>query len=285
MSEIVKKLYAWCLDKVRSVAGAISAFLPRILPNRKKSIMFLKRVFLFSAMILLACPIIMRVGGSMSTGLPVFETTATYTMIGDGDKDWRLIFTSSGTITFSETITVDLFLAGGGGSGARGGYSAGGGGGYTATYNAIVLVKNTAYPIVVGSGGAAVSSSFGNGNTGGKSWCILEASYYSNGGYGGNYNSSTSPGGNGGSGGGSYNYAGGSNGGNGGGPYGGYGQGMTTREFGEVSGTLYAKGGAGNHGTLTPLVVNSGNGGNATDSIGTAGASGICVIRNHRAAA
>jgi len=81
MSEFVKKLYAWCLNKVRFVAGSIRAFLPRVLPGKKKSIAFLKRVFFLSAVLLLACPVIMRTGGSMSTGLPVFSTTATYTLL------------------------------------------------------------------------------------------------------------------------------------------------------------------------------------------------------------
>ena len=64
---------------------------------------------------------------------------------------------------------------------------------------------------------------------------------------------------------------------------GGKGQGTTTREFGEATGTLYAGGGAGKNG-------GGGGGTNAGDGSGgsqayPAGGSGIVVIRNHREAA
>ncbi|MPN54558.1 hypothetical protein SDC9_202229 [bioreactor metagenome] len=59
--------------------------------------------------------------------------------------------------------------------------------------------------------------------------------------------------------------------------YGGAGQGTTTREFGETAGTLYATGG----GINTAVNNNTGNGANHWYD---AGCSGVCVIRNHRAA-
>ena len=83
---------------------------------------------------------------------------------------------------------------------------------------------------------------------------------------------------------------GGTDGANGQGTHPGTGQGTTTREFGEPSGTLYATGGegaAGNNIRPDSVPQNTGDGGNgAGGSIeSTPGGSGIAIIRNTRGAA
>lgn len=238
-------------------------------------------------------------------------------IIEDGDYNWRIKFSSSGTLRFSSLGNasangIDVFLVGGGGGGgcgSSGGWSGrGGGGGYTKTEKLIEIEKDTDYIITVGGGGtAAVGAS---GGTGGSSSAF---SYTANGG-----------GHNGGSGGGARVEddgdkengskgagKGGSDGSNGGssvnGP-GGTGQGTTTREFGESAGTLYAggggggaysstkvgaggnggggKGGGGSTGKGTAgtngLGGGGGGGGHSASSSGGAGGSGIVIIRNHR---
>jgi hypothetical protein len=213
--------------------------------------------------------------------------TGNHTAIDDGDGNWRVKFTSSGTLTFLKSPKyIDVFLVGGGGGNNYGG----GGGGYILTQSSVLLTKDTEYPIVIGAGGA--------GESNGENTTV--AGYTANGGktsddpYGGD-------GGDGGSGGGasSGDYqvtgaTGGSNGANGGSTgfaTGGTGQGATTKEFGETSGDLYSGGGGG--------YINGvgGLGGGGTDSNGGAntgggaggstyarsGGSGIVIIRNHRA--
>jgi hypothetical protein len=214
--------------------------------------------------------------GGGGGGLPQFTYTGTYTLIDDGNKNWRIKFLTSGTFTPLQNITVDVFRVGGGGSGAY--YSsnrAGGGSGYTNTSQSIVLLKNTQYLIEIGSGGT---------NTDGGNTVAFGVS--ANGGKAGGENK----GGNGGSGGAaSYSstavWAGGTDGTNGQSGQngiGGQGQGTTTREFGEASGFLYANGG----GIPTNAIersANTGDGGEcSTGNAVTAGASGIVVIRNHR---
>jgi hypothetical protein len=167
------------------------------------------------------------------------------------------IFTTNGTFIVPAGITsIDVFLVGGGGGGGSGG----GGGGYTKTYKAseagyrdggaIVVVPGASWAVTVGAGGNAAAD-------GGYSRFGDDATYQADGGKKGlAYNQ---PGGAGGSGGGGYfggfyqsadYYAtGGSDGNNG---VRGYytatvaaGQGNTTREFGEATGTIYAGGGGG----------------------------------------
>ena len=232
----------------------------------------------------------------------------TYTgncLVTGNSYEYKIKFLTSGDLSTTEDLNIDVFLVGGGGSGGRYG-GGGGGGGYTRTERNITAEKNTTYAIVVGDGGAA-STGFGYtanpGSNGGGS-----------GGVGGN-------GGSGGGGGGNvYNYgtgagAGGSNGGNGytGQFAGGTGQGTTTREFGEETGDLYAGGGGGgaynnsygaggaggggaggygpNSGGVTggssAGVANTGGGGgggnnNSGTGYGGAGGSGIVIIRNKR---
>ena len=225
------------------------------------------------------------VGGFTSAD---FTYTGTHTWVDDGNGNFRIKFLTSGTFTPRKTLYFDVFLVGGGGGTVypTDGYLYGcGGAGYTRTYVNIQLIAGTAYQIVVGAGG-------GNWANGGKSWFSNIDTYYANGGYcGGQYpahQAHVQLGGNGSSGG--CALAGGNYGGTDGGDgshivygqyycYGGVGQHSTTREFGDSSGDMYARGG----GASTPITANTGNG--ARDCYGSAnGCSGICVIRNHRAA-
>ena len=239
------------------------------------------------------CPVILRVGGGASGGLPKFTYTGTYTLLDDGDDNWRIKFLTSGTLVLKRTVTIDLFLVGGGGGGGRD-YGAGGGGGYTRTVKSIVLQADVSYPVVVGAGGIIQ----GRDTTGTRGGTTSAFNYSAEGGYGGGWNSSQpAAGGNGGSGGAGYNGSGGSNGGNGT-SYPGYGQGTTTREFGESAGDLYAGGGGGYDGwggaggggngvnASSPHygTPNTGGGCGGDCADGTAGGSGIGIIRNHRAA-
>jgi hypothetical protein len=243
---------------------------------------------------------------SFST-IPEFTYTGDFEIVNDSDEpisvsqdNWKIRFLTSGTLIFTNLNGaeggIDVFLVGGGAGGNygyRGG--AGGGSGYTRTTQAVTVRVGVQYDIVIGAGGAGaktsggraggVTSAFGSSANGG-------ATLSDNGVYGGD----------GGSGGGSgtlnqdkdgaYSKAGigGTDGANGQGTHPGTGQGTTTREFGEPSGTLYATGGKGaaaNNITPDPVSQNTGDGGNgAGGSIeSTAGGSGIAIIRNTRGAA
>lgn len=187
--------------------------------------------------------------GSDVPALPEFEYTGTYQLLDDGDGNWRIKFTTSGTLTLAKTTTVDLFLVGGGG----GGVSGGGGGGYTATHTSVVLEGGTPYTVTIGGGGTGGAGGMaGNGSAGGATSI---GSYSITGGASANQDD----GGNGGSGGGGSgseldNWRNGGNGGSDGAngatsSYpGGTGQGITTREFGETDGELYSGGGGGESG-------------------------------------
>ena len=225
--------------------------------------------------------------------------------------DWKIKFKSSGTLKFTNIGKwdgkLDVFCVGGGCAGGSGnwdgnnGYGKAGSGGYTKTQKSIQVTANTSYNIVIGAGG---QSAFAPG--GSTSALGVTA------------NGGTKLGG--GSGGGAYGNNqvnnGGSDGGNGdpqndanigidhwGSP--GKGQGTTTREFGESTGTLYsggggaggngsaqAKGGSGGGGNgawngnqPTSGAANTGGGGGGMyyglTNVGKGG-SGIAVIRNHR---
>lgn len=241
--------------------------------------------------------------GGASGGLPQFTYTGTYKLLDDGDKNWRIKFLTSGMFTPVKAMTIDVCCVGGGGSGAMGDAYAGcggGAGGYTETEHSIVLQENVAYSIVIGAGGAAMSS-LGRANTGGTTSAFNVSANGGLGGYSKNSEATQGYGGDGGSGGACYNGTGGSDGGNGSGSSsnGGRGQGTTTREFGEPSGNLYAGGGGsmsgaggagGGGGYLSASwiydgVANTGGGGAASRSSNKgAGGSGIVIIRNHRAA-
>ena len=239
-------------------------------------------------------------------GLPTFAYTGSYQTIDDGNNNWRIKFKTSGTLTFSKLqgagSGIDIFCVGGGG----GGNTSGGCGGRTTTVKAKTVTAGTSYTVTVGAGGAA-------GSAGGKSSFGSLASAAGGGGPGGK-------GGSGGGGSGLYISSsnkrdagnGGSNGSDGGVGYGtsgfknGTGQGTTTREFGESSGTLYAgggggagdyecksgSGGAGGGGAggsihdNNPKAGGAGKtnlgGGGGGGSTGGKGGSGIVIIRNKR---
>ena len=185
--------------------------------------------------------------------LTVKNPNMTYTYSGshekidDGSGNWRIKFKSSGTLKFTNLGKwdgkLDVFCVGGGSAGGSGSWDAGNGygkagsGGYTKTQKSIQVTANTAYSIVIGAGG---QSAFAPG--GSTSALGVTA------------NGGTKLGG--GSGGGAYGNAPGeqrrlktaatatrrtpptSESTHWGSP--GKGQGTTTREFGESTGTLYA---------------------------------------------
>ena len=252
-------------------------------------------------------------------GPPLYETIGTngvdYLVIDDGSGNWRIKFLTSGRFTPLVAMNIDAFLVGGGtggnvgGTGTTSNSGGGGGGGRTVTASSIALTANQECIISIGSGGG--SSSAGQSTTGFGQTALsgtVNASKYK-----GNAGGS-------GGGGGAQGYtgagAGGTNGGNGvaGNFAAGTGQGTTTREFGEVTGTLYAGGGGGGGGpySTSPQGAAGGAGGGATGGArqggkganaaantggggggggakdgaaggsGGTGGSGIVVIRNHR---
>lgn len=187
------------------------------------------------------------------TSLPLFKYTGTYELIKDNGTriasgtnnelviptaylsytgNWKLRLLTSGELKFSNIpsdLKVDVFLVGGGGGGAGGiedNYSGGGGGGgYGNTIRNVTIAKNNPYNIHVGAGGSAyggageTTTAFNQSASGGQGGSVL---------YGGQ---------------------GGNNGGNGGNGYesgsAGSSGSISTREFGESSGKLYAGGGGG----------------------------------------
>lgn len=235
-------------------------------------------------------------GGSAGggTGLPEFTYTGQYQLIDEGEGDWRIKFLTSGILKFAKLGGakggIDVFLVGGGGAC---GYSAGisdwcgpGGGGYTKTIRSVSVQENVEYPIVIGAGGQR--STVSNTQTQGGQTSAMNTSVE------GGWSGKSISGGNGGSGAASSNSTlGGTDGGDGqkganGVGEAGKGQGTTTREFGESTGTLYASGGSYNVNNGTNNVGNgadnTGNGGGGTNnnSKQTKGGSGIAVIRNSR---
>ena len=233
-------------------------------------------------------------------GVPKFTYTGQYSLIDDGGINWRIKFLTDGVFTPLIDMAVDIFLVGGGGSGGyRSGsittsaHISGGGGGYTKTVKSVQLNKGGQYNIYIGAGGTKgtagdTTSAFGEAVSGGMPGDFSTTA-------------SSTPGGAGGSGGGGASRSeknlpgvGGSDGSDGsasGSTPGGKGQGTTTREFGEISGDLYAGGGGGKNqaGTSSGGAGGGGNGGvNAEANTGggggalKSGGSGIAIIRNAR---
>ena len=231
---------------------------------------------------------------------PYIEYSGNCTLLDDGSGNWRIKFTTSGTVKFNTSMSIDIFLVGGGGGGSDNG---GGGGGYTKTYKSQVMSTGS-YAVNVGSGGGA-------GSNGGASYFKDSKTYVAKGGNSG----SGSYGGSGGSGGGGVCGAGGSYGNSGNCNnycYGdfeagaaGAGQKTTTCEFGEgttsscTKGTDYAYSGGGTSGfdSFNPSVgggascnggscgsakANTGGGGGGYYNAATSGGSGIVIIRNKR---
>ena len=255
---------------------------------------------------------------------PEFTYTGDYEIVDDSDNpisdfanwknNWKIRFLTSGTLTFTNLNGaengIDVFLVGGG---ASGGGRGGGGGGYTKTQKSVSVNVGIEYPIIVGAGGSApttsakvppnaggATSAFGLTANGGDT--STTGDYPSSGGSGGGSGKVGGAG-----------YSGGSDGSSGGGDDGGSGQGTTTREFGESTGKLYAGGGGG--GAVTTNETSSGGAGGGGDGGGAganprpknggantggggggignlyssttyaSGGSGIVIIRNARGAA
>lgn len=209
--------------------------------------------------------------------IPEFTYTGDYEIVNDSDEpitvsqgNWKIRFLTSGTLTFTNLNGaeggIDVFLVGGG---ASGGGRGGGGGGYTRTQKSVSVNVGIQYPIIVGAGGLAPTTSDKvPPNAGGATSAFGLTANGGDTSTNGDYPSS------GGSGGGSGNvggagYSGGSDGSSGGGDVGGSGQGTTTREFGESTGKLYAGGGGG--GAATTNETSSGGAGGGGDG-GGAGA-------------
>ena len=236
-------------------------------------------------------------GGGASKEFPEFTYTGSYQFLDDGNKNWRIKFLTSGTLTFTKLGSakngIDVFLVGGGGCGI---WAMPGAGGYTFTNKHIIPNATTNYSIVIGAGSTSdtgqggTSSAFGSSAKGGYSG--KHATYPGTGGTGAPR---------------AYNNMGSSDGANGAGASGnaGKGQGTTTREFGESGGTLYAGSGATTTSATTTYYGGAGGGGNVeggnamagaantggggagsgagTDKIQAAnGGSGIVIIRNAR---
>ena len=196
-------------------------------------------------------------------------------VIDDGGGNWRIKFLSSGVLTWLKDMLIDAFLVGAGG----GGSIAGAGGGYTKTSMLITLLANNEYTITIGAGGAA-GSQIASGGTGGNTSAF---EITANGGNGGAPFLSGGNGGSGGSGGGNIGGTGGTDGSDGkssssGSGSAGKGQGTTTREFEENTGSLYSSGGDGISDGAEAGADNTGDGGD----YGKAGGSGIVVIRKHK---
>lgn len=242
---------------------------------------------------------------------PEFTYTGDYEIVDDSDNpisdfaswkgNWKVRFLTSGTFTVTKLNgwngQLDVFLVGGGGSRAASNNSdwdgyAGGGSGYTETSKNIQVMVGTAYSITVGakdSSGASsggTSTAFGSTANGGQSG--LPSGIGGKGGSGGggaphvNHNGVESNG---------WDGAGAGNGGTDGnnGTSGyyqyGVGQGTTTREFGEASAKRYSAGGPGvGIGTDAPIGA-MGTVDVPLANSGSAGYSGIVVIRNTRGAA
>ena len=257
-----------------------------------------------------------------STTIPIFTYTGSYEIVDDNDnvindpttwtENWKIRFLTSGTLTFTTlngaSNGIDAFLVGAGGGGGYGAYggsgSGGGGGGYVKTIKNVVIKNNETYSIVIGTGGTGngePSSAFGvealGGNAGAQ---FTGASGGSGGGTGchGNSRAKAGEGGSDGNNGGSGGYNGGTKGGD--------GSGITTREFGEITGKLYAGGGGGGGNGSGGLAsaggdggggngsgkgkgsdglanTGGGGGGGSTDNkLPSSGGSGIVIIRNAR---
>lgn len=211
-------------------------------------------------------------GGSKA---PKFTYTGTYNVREDGVVE----LLTSGTIVFLNPATIDLFLVGGGGAGGsartgNGGWG-GGGGGFTRTIRNVTIPKNTPFVVAIGAG-AVTSKDISNVPDGGSStFGDLTVAGGKSTAPNGSNNINSTVGANGGSGGGGGRYelttggTGGSNGDDGvqGSKKGGTGQQMSTREFGEPDGKLYAGGGGGGTFTVnkTPAYVADGGDGGGGD--------------------
>lgn len=227
-------------------------------------------------------------GGGGGTGLPEFTYTGLHEKIIDSTGAWKIKLKTSGKLIFTALGkdwdgALDVFLVGGGSANY---YAVGGSGGNTKTAH-IYVRKALELFAQIGAGGT------NRGSGGNTSFASISAT-------GGTVNGGTGSGG-----GGSGSTLGGMGGTDGGsgqtpsgaadGAAGRSGQGTTTREFGEITGTLYSAGGGGesattNHkagasdssgaaaGTSAADNTGSGAGGSSTGLL-LNGGSGIVVVR------
>lgn len=195
-----------------------------------------------------------------------FTYTGEYNVRDDGVVE----LLTSGELVFLDPAVIDIFCVGGGGAGTTPtgsgvnevGYG-GGGGGYTSTKKRQRV--DGAYTVTIGAGGGLIdkqggATQFGDiltangGLSGGQSEVYTGSDGGSGGGGGVNSNSDYGSGG-----------SDGNNGENGfpASHIGGTGQGLTTREFGEPNGKLYAGGGGGGRYlyTTTAVISPGGSGG------------------------
>lgn len=122
-------------------------------------------------------------GNVYSTGAPIKYTGAYRVEIDDessrGEQDWKVYLLSSGTLTVTKDVNVDLFLVGGGGGGSNCYkeiqeistytklYGGGGAGGYVRIDTNRALRRTMSYTCVIGNGGAhGVNSGINNGDGG-----------------------------------------------------------------------------------------------------------------------
>lgn len=212
----------------------------------------------------------------------ILSYTGNCTLNDEGGDNYYISFTTSGTLTIKENLSLDAFAAGGGGGGGGSKnntyaitFGAGGCGGYTKNYKAINVNKSNTLNISVGAGGTGGAAST-KGNSGNSS-CF--GTYCANGGGGGGIGTAGCSGGSGGgasgnlSNGSTTGGAGGSNGGNGTttGNGAGMGQGTTTYAFAQSNYPLFAGGGGGGSQTTTSGFFNAQNGGAGGTGGGAAG--------------
>ncbi len=222
---------------------------------------------------------------------PICQDSGLCSFSGSISGNWQLRITGSTIVRFRSQEQIDIFVVGGGGAGSSGGYGGSGGcSGFTKTLRGQTVKGD--YNVTIGAGGARNSASGSSTSFG----SLVTA----NGGGGGQY-SGHCRGGSGGGGGGGGSYAGGAgSNGSDGGPGGtycsdytcenkrydgvGYGQGTTTRAFGESTGELFAGGGGaagGNDGNASASGGSGGGGaggwGGASGRANTGGGGGGCA--------
>ncbi len=200
-------------------------------------------------------------GGNAAPDILTFTYSGTYTLIDDGNGDWRIKFLTSGTLIITEySGTIDVFLVGGGGGTSTdawvGGvfrWTAKGGGGHNTLASNMSILLNTGYPIVIGAGGTGhyVENTNDTAGTGGTTTGFGESA---TGGEGGETDISIG------------NID---------------GTDRTAYEFQEESSDVYGRVGSTE---WNSGAANTGNGGGGNSSGLFNGGSGIVVIRNHRAA-
>lgn len=211
--------------------------------------------------------------------------TGSYDIVTNGDYRCMYLKTS-GTLTFKGDGLYDVFLVGGGASGATNanlGWGGGGGGGYTTTAKSLAVSEGAIVNVTIGAGGAKDSNA--GINSGSASSAVINGNTYRAAGALATMHGATPRlsaaryrGGDGGSGGcpstsgviaAGYDGSGGS-------PtnLGGYGQGTTTRAFGEAGNALYVGGGGGKYGNDVSGPAGAGGGGSPGGGNGLANTGG-----------